>query len=115
MQAVWLVITPRASPIDVEISASGAMPSRTSLSPPSLSLSLSPPLQYPLEMPYYEAPLAGQLVAAVRPKRKQVKNACSACQRACKRCDVGRPCERCIKYGMADSCRDSQRKERKKG
>ncbi|CAE6525471.1 unnamed protein product [Rhizoctonia solani] len=51
----------------------------------------------------------------VRPKRKQVKNACSACQRACKRCDVGRPCERCIKYGMADSCRDSQRKERKKG
>ncbi|CAE6420551.1 unnamed protein product [Rhizoctonia solani] len=53
--------------------------------------------------------------SAVRPKRKQVKNACSACQRACKRCDVGRPCERCIKYGMADSCRDSQRKERKKG
>ncbi|KDN48979.1 hypothetical protein RSAG8_02332, partial [Rhizoctonia solani AG-8 WAC10335] len=51
----------------------------------------------------------------VRPKRKQVKNACSACQRACKRCDVGRPCERCIKYGMAETCRDSQRKERKKG
>ncbi|KAJ1309544.1 hypothetical protein OPQ81_006317 [Rhizoctonia solani] len=50
-----------------------------------------------------------------RPKRKQVKNACSACQRACKRCDVGRPCERCIKYGMAETCRDSQRKERKKG
>ncbi|CAE6339565.1 unnamed protein product [Rhizoctonia solani] len=53
--------------------------------------------------------------SSTRPKRKQVKNACSACQRACKRCDVGRPCERCIKYGMADSCRDSQRKERKKG
>ncbi|ELU45019.1 hypothetical protein AG1IA_00954 [Rhizoctonia solani AG-1 IA] len=53
--------------------------------------------------------------STVRPKRKQVKNACSACQRACKRCDVGRPCERCIKYGMAESCRDSQRKERKKG
>ncbi|CAE6374953.1 unnamed protein product [Rhizoctonia solani] len=51
----------------------------------------------------------------VRPKRKQVKNACSACQRACKRCDVGRPCERCVKYGMAETCRDSQRKERKKG
>lgn len=57
----------------------------------------------------------GMGMGPVRPKRKQVKNACSACQRACKRCDVGRPCERCIKYGMADSCRDSQRKERKKG
>lgn len=57
----------------------------------------------------------GHHVGAVRPKRKQVKNACSACQRACKRCDVGRPCERCVKYGMGDSCRDSQRKERKKG
>ncbi|KAH7341101.1 hypothetical protein B0J17DRAFT_627361 [Rhizoctonia solani] len=57
----------------------------------------------------------GESSVAIRPKRKQVKNACSACQRACKRCDVGRPCERCIKYGMAESCRDSQRKERKKG
>ncbi|CAE6476485.1 unnamed protein product [Rhizoctonia solani] len=62
---------------------------------------------------YAESSVGGGM--PVRPKRKQVKNACSACQRACKRCDVGRPCERCIKYGMADSCRDSQRKERKKG
>ncbi|KAF8609947.1 hypothetical protein BDV93DRAFT_517170 [Ceratobasidium sp. AG-I] len=59
--------------------------------------------------------VGGHHVGAGRPKRKQVKNACSACQRACKRCDVGRPCERCVKYGMGDSCRDSQRKERKKG
>jgi hypothetical protein len=59
--------------------------------------------------------VSGHHGGASRPKRKQVKNACSACQRACKRCDVGRPCERCVKYGMGDSCRDSLRKERKKG
>lgn len=66
-------------------------------------------------------------------KRKQVKNACGIlylcvrhslsssssflvnCQRACKKCDDSRPCERCRKYGLEDSCRDSARKERKKG
>lgn len=64
-------------------------------------------------------------------KRKQVKNACGTtrwtqsdyqlfyfvvnCQKACKKCDDQRPCERCKKYGLDDSCRDSARKERKKG
>lgn len=37
------------------------------------------------------------------------------CQKACKKCDDYRPCERCRKYGLEDSCRDSARKERKKG
>ncbi|KAI9351755.1 hypothetical protein DFJ73DRAFT_367796 [Zopfochytrium polystomum] len=49
------------------------------------------------------------------PKRNQVKNACISCQRACKKCDNARPCDRCVKYGIADSCADSVRKERKKG
>lgn len=40
---------------------------------------------------------------------------CTNCAAACKRCDEGRPCERCIKYGVADSCADGVRKERKKG
>ncbi|KAG9097206.1 hypothetical protein FRC06_007845 [Ceratobasidium sp. 370] len=75
------------------------------------SAAASPPHDYTMQSPMSVA----HTVGAVRPKRKQVKNACSACQRACKRCDVGRPCERCIKYGMQDSCRDSLRKERKKG
>ncbi|KAJ1737406.1 hypothetical protein LPJ72_000513 [Coemansia sp. Benny D160-2] len=48
-------------------------------------------------------------------KRAQVKNACNNCQRACKRCDSGRPCQRCVKYNMADTCVDSKRKPRKKG
>ncbi|KAG9124247.1 hypothetical protein FRC07_012273 [Ceratobasidium sp. 392] len=76
----------------------------------------SPPHDYAMHSPMQTAhSVGGHSAGAVRPKRKQVKNACSACQRACKRCDVGRPCERCIKYGMQDSCRDSLRKERKKG
>lgn len=48
-------------------------------------------------------------------KRKQVKNACVNCQKACKKCDEGRPCQRCVKYGLVETCQDSTRKERKKG
>lgn len=47
-------------------------------------------------------------------KRKQVKNACVNCQKACKKCDDQRPCSRCIKYGIEDGCVNSQRKERKR-
>ncbi|KAF9452804.1 hypothetical protein P691DRAFT_756022 [Macrolepiota fuliginosa MF-IS2] len=50
-----------------------------------------------------------------RPKRRQVKNACTNCQKACKKCDDARPCLRCVKYGVSEECVDSQRKERKKG
>ncbi|OCH89283.1 hypothetical protein OBBRIDRAFT_813230 [Obba rivulosa] len=50
-----------------------------------------------------------------RPKRKQVKMACTNCAGACKRCDEARPCERCVKYGISDTCVDGVRKERKKG
>ena len=40
---------------------------------------------------------------------------CTNCASACKRCDEARPCERCKKYGLAESCIDGVRKERKKG
>ncbi|EIW54818.1 uncharacterized protein TRAVEDRAFT_60256 [Trametes versicolor FP-101664 SS1] len=48
-------------------------------------------------------------------KRKQVKMACTNCAGACKRCDEARPCDRCVKYGLAETCVDGVRKERKKG
>ncbi|UZJ51147.1 hypothetical protein CBS101457_000467 [Exobasidium rhododendri] len=51
----------------------------------------------------------------MKSKRRQVKNACINCQKACKRCDEGRPCTRCVKYGLGDTCQDSSRKERKRG
>lgn len=50
-----------------------------------------------------------------RTKRRQVKNACTNCQKACKKCDDARPCLRCVKYGISEECVDSQRKERQKG
>ncbi|KAF8591272.1 hypothetical protein K439DRAFT_991969 [Ramaria rubella] len=65
-----------------------------------------------MPVPMSGMPLPGALV---KPKRKQVKMACTNCAAACKRCDVSRPCERCVKYGLSDTCRDGQRKERKKG
>ncbi|KAJ3381772.1 hypothetical protein HDU92_005138 [Lobulomyces angularis] len=48
-------------------------------------------------------------------KRTQVRNACTNCQKACKKCDEVRPCWRCKKYDLQDSCSDSIRKERQKG
>ena len=51
----------------------------------------------------------------MKSKRRQVKNACTNCQKACKKCDDARPCLRCVKYGISEECVDSQRKERQKG
>jgi Fungal Zn(2)-Cys(6) binuclear cluster domain len=57
----------------------------------------------------------GELGKDGKPKRKQVRNACTNCQKACKKCDEGRPCSRCVKYGLTDTCENSVRKERKRG
>ncbi|KAG9293858.1 hypothetical protein G9A89_019196 [Geosiphon pyriformis] len=56
-----------------------------------------------------------QPIPVNRPKRQQVKNACVNCQKACKKCDDQRPCSRCIKYELTETCKDSSRKERKRG
>ena len=65
----------------------------------------------------WEAPFPPGMVPSQPPrtKRRQVKNACTNCQKACKKCDDARPCLRCVKYGVAEECVDSQRKERQKG
>ncbi|KAJ7504001.1 hypothetical protein B0H11DRAFT_2352993 [Mycena galericulata] len=41
--------------------------------------------------------------SASRPKRSQVKIACTNCAQACKRCDDQRPCLWCQKYSMTDT------------
>jgi hypothetical protein len=69
-------------------------------------------------MPMHMYPFAGGMIPTplqLRSKRRQVKNACTNCQKACKKCDDARPCLRCVKYGIAEECIDSQRRERKKG
>ncbi|KAF8736612.1 hypothetical protein AX14_014266 [Amanita brunnescens Koide BX004] len=77
--------------------------------PPGMVYAFPPP---PGQVPPGASPTPPALS---RPKRKQVKMACTNCAAACKRCDEGRPCERCQKYGIGETCRDGQRKERKKG
>ena len=46
-------------------------------------------------------------------KRTQVSRACLGCQKACKKCDLERPCTRCVR--TKNPCIDGERKERKKG
>src|ERR1700761_7480269 len=87
--------------------------------------SMDPSVHHPLmntrplitysSMPMHMYPLTPNSQRSLRTKRRQVKNACTNCQRACKKCDDARPCLRCIKYGIGEECVDSQRKERKKG
>ena len=48
-------------------------------------------------------------------KRIQVKNACTHCKKACKKCDDNRPCKRCVTYGWPGDCVDSPRKSRQHG
>lgn len=47
-----------------------------------------------------------------RPKRKQVKRACSNCRKSHSGCDDLRPCSRCIDNGLESSCADVPRKKR---
>jgi hypothetical protein len=67
----------------------------------------------PMHMYGFPSPMVSN--QPLRSKRRQVKNACTNCQKACKKCDDARPCLRCVKYGVAEECVDSQRKERRKG
>ncbi|KAJ3741998.1 hypothetical protein DFH05DRAFT_1503496 [Lentinula detonsa] len=87
-------------------------------------ISMDPSVHYPLltthpltysTMPMHMYPLTPSSQRTFHTKRRQVKNACTNCQKACKKCDDARPCLRCIKYGIPTECVDSQRKERKKG
>ncbi|CAO3692912.1 unnamed protein product [Umbelopsis ramanniana] len=71
-----------------------------------------PQLSHPVGVSEPNTPSPGTAHPA---KRKQVKNACTNCQKACKKCDEARPCPRCVKYGIATTCVNSTRKERKKG
>ncbi|KAI9844145.1 MAG: Transcriptional regulator of nonfermentable carbon utilization [Sclerophora amabilis] len=48
-----------------------------------------------------------------RPRRKKARRACFACQRAHLTCGDERPCQRCIKRGLQDSCHDGMRKKAK--
>ncbi|KAJ7273389.1 hypothetical protein C8J57DRAFT_1317754 [Mycena rebaudengoi] len=76
----------------------------------------SPPNESPSPpMTMHMYPFNPNSDSGVRTKRRQVKNACTNCQRSSKRCDEARPCLRCVKYGISEACVDSIRRERRKG
>ncbi|KAI6000704.1 hypothetical protein EDD15DRAFT_2483208 [Pisolithus albus] len=47
------------------------------------------------------------------PKKKKANRACAHCQKAHLTCDDSRPCQRCIKRGMAHCCVEGYRKKAK--
>ncbi|KAH7911995.1 hypothetical protein BJ138DRAFT_1149410 [Hygrophoropsis aurantiaca] len=47
------------------------------------------------------------------PKKKKANRACAHCQKAHLTCDDSRPCQRCIKRGIASSCTEGHRKKAK--
>ncbi|KAH7874624.1 uncharacterized protein C8R40DRAFT_1193725 [Lentinula edodes] len=47
------------------------------------------------------------------PKKKKANRACFHCQKAHLTCDDSRPCQRCIKRGIANSCTEGHRKKAK--
>mmetsp|Transcript_4573 Transcript_4573/g.6737 ORF Transcript_4573/g.6737 Transcript_4573/m.6737 type:complete len:365 (+) Transcript_4573:38-1132(+) len=49
-----------------------------------------------------------------RKRGSYAKRACSHCKQAHAACDSGRPCKRCIMLGKEDTCRDVERKSRRK-
>ncbi|KAF8521733.1 hypothetical protein BU17DRAFT_87617 [Hysterangium stoloniferum] len=70
----------------------------------------------PTPADYMPASLKDQPIpgGSTAPKRKQVKVACTNCAASSKACDVSRPCQRCIKYGLTSSCQDVVHKKRRK-
>ncbi|EGV64433.1 Transcriptional regulator of nonfermentable carbon utilization [Yamadazyma tenuis] len=48
-----------------------------------------------------------------KPKRTKTSVACAHCHRSHMTCDSNRPCTRCIKRGLQDTCVDAPRKQKK--
>ncbi|EJF67261.1 hypothetical protein DICSQDRAFT_123664 [Dichomitus squalens LYAD-421 SS1] len=59
-------------------------------------------------------PTAQSGTSAAQRKTRGVKIACTNCRLANKRCDEGRPCERCVKNGLEHSCVSAERKRRRR-
>lgn len=55
-----------------------------------------------------------RIIGSTTTRRSQVKVACVACRKACKKCDEVRPCTRCSNAGLGSQCVDAPRRDRKK-
>lgn len=56
---------------------------------------------------------ASESVDGAPRKRKKISRACNNCQVAHLTCSTSRPCIRCVKRGLQDSCQDGARKKAK--
>ncbi|CAG98414.1 Gsm1p [Kluyveromyces lactis] len=56
-----------------------------------------------------------KLTAQEKLNRKPIPTACVFCHEKHLQCDLGRPCQNCSKRGIGDTCRDKERKPRKRG
>ncbi|KAG8865042.1 Transcriptional regulator of nonfermentable carbon utilization [Serendipita sp. 405] len=93
------------------------MSTESSTSPPTtpVSNSLSKvPKSLKRKRPSFSGPASSAPVPATdAPKKKKATRACLNCQRAHLTCNDARPCQRCVKKGIADSCTEGHRKKAK--
>ncbi|CAI4043619.1 hypothetical protein SKDZ_10G1110 [Saccharomyces kudriavzevii ZP591] len=55
-----------------------------------------------------------KLPSELKQTRKSIQTACEFCHTKHIQCDVGRPCQNCLKRGIENFCRDKKRKSRKR-
>ncbi|KAI9446868.1 hypothetical protein H4582DRAFT_2108416 [Lactarius indigo] len=72
---------------------------------PQLTIHSVPYTGLPMHMYPFAPGVVSTSQPQIRSKRRQVKNACTNCQKACKKCDDARPCLRCVKYGIGEECK----------
>ncbi|OLL21653.1 Transcription activator of gluconeogenesis ERT1-1 [Neolecta irregularis DAH-3] len=65
-----------------------------------------------METPHYKSDPSSPQMSSLQ-KRKKASRACAACQKAHLTCDDERPCGRCMKRGISESCQDGLRKKAK--
>ncbi|KAG9052395.1 Transcriptional regulator of nonfermentable carbon utilization [Serendipita sp. 407] len=93
------------------------MSTESSTSPPTTPVSNSlskAPKSLKRKRPSFSGPASSAPVPATdAPKKKKATRACLNCQRAHLTCNDARPCQRCVKKGIADSCTEGHRKKAK--
>ncbi|KAG2182394.1 hypothetical protein INT43_007324 [Umbelopsis isabellina] len=62
--------------------------------------------------PFYPNLDSGEMTAGVAKPPPYVIKACASCKASHVACDPGRPCQRCLRLGKADTCVDAKRKKR---
>ncbi|KAG8779259.1 Transcriptional regulator of nonfermentable carbon utilization [Serendipita sp. 397] len=112
-----LSVASHYTPIEHSLSSDYRMSTESSTSPPTTPVSNSlskAPKSLKRKRPSFSGPASSAPVPATdAPKKKKATRACLNCQRAHLTCNDARPCQRCVKKGIADSCTEGHRKKAK--